>query len=231
MLRSLLVTTALALASAGKAEFSTSNLCSKASLENVKATWDKKLDIAGHTTKLSCSYDLKAKQNFFSTASLSGTFKPPFVSLGYDLSHSFKSGVQALKLSAAAKGAVVKAAVDAKGAKLTEVSSNVDVQKVSLRPSYKPPSEAVELSISAGSVGANVGYSLRAAEVEWSLEASHELQGGRELSAELDAGGVELTYTDEAFEEGATWSASLSAPFAARKLNDLAMVVKRSVTF
>jgi len=231
-----LLSAVVATAFAGKADISSANLRGGVALDNIKAAWDKELVLKGHSTKLQVSYDLREKQSFLSSISLSGAVSPPTapyigkVKMGYDLSHSFCTMRQALKLSAAAKGATIKAALDAKGAKLTEVAAASRVDIVGIKPSFKPPSSLLELKLEAYGAAATFGYKLKSRAFGYKLEASHELAAGRDLEAELQADGVELSFSDSTLEKGATWIATLSTPFSA-PLSDSEMVIRRSMSF
>jgi len=236
MLRAVLLLSSCAFVAAGKAEFSSSNLRSGVGLDSIKASLDKTVVVGGHSTKLSATYDFKAKKKFLSCVALSGAVSPPpapYVGkfkVGYDLSHSFKSNMQALKLSVAAKGATLKAAVDAKGAKLTEVASASKFNVLSIKPSYKPPSKLIELKLEAYGAAATLGYKANGGSLAYKLEASQEIADGREIEAELGAEGVELSLSDSTVEQGATWTATLSTPFSS-PLSGSELVVRRSMAF
>ena len=86
-------------------------------------------------------------------------------------------------------------------------------------------------AITPGGRGATVAYSIATSESSLSLEASHTLSGGQEVSAELTMDGVELVYSDDSFEKGAIWTASAEAPYSARTLGDATVVLRRAVSF
>jgi len=222
-------------ARAGKLEVSSGNLRSKRGVEDVKLSWDKTFKLRGHATKLSGTYDMKAKKDFLSSVALSGTVSSPpapyfgVFKVGYDLSHSFKSNMQALKLSASAKGATLKATVDSHGLKFTEFLARSKYDSLSFQPSYKPPNGVVELTLGSRDLAATLYYNTKRKSVDYKLAASRQLGAGRGVEAEVAADGVDVSYFDSTFEEGAKWTATLSAPFS--RLSDAGVQLRRTMSF
>lgn len=98
--------------------------------------WFQSFELFGHPAKLTGTYNLKEQKNFLSKIALSGSIASGVIkyidriNVGYEVSHSFLSKAQELKLSAGAKGVSIMGTLNSKGIELSEVAAQ---SKVSLR--------------------------------------------------------------------------------------------------
>lgn len=78
-------------------------------------------------------------------------------------------------------------------------------------------------------LAATLYYNTKRKSVDYKLAASRQLGAGRGVEAEVAADGVDVSYFDSTFEEGAKWTATLSAPFS--RLSDAGVQLRRTMSF
>jgi len=141
-------------AHAGSLEFSTSDLTSGRSLDNIKGSWGTSFALAGQDLKLDAAYDMKANRDFLKEATVSGAFDE----VGYALTHNFASGASKLALTTKQMGAQFKAVLA--GSKvLSTVSAKKSLSVADCAVSIEPE---VNVADSSAKVKATASYALGA---------------------------------------------------------------------
>jgi len=245
--QTMLATSMLSL-SANRAEVSTGNLRGDAGkFDNLKASWEKGLEIGDFKTKVAAKYDYNSNKDFLKEVSFSGDLvegdSADDVSVSYELRRDFASKRSDVRLTASSQGTTLSAEYDTED-QLTEVAVQREVdlgdQKVDVQPSWMVKAKAARVKLMSGlnngkdKVSAQFDYDVDGKEVG-ALEVgfTRQLKAGQTLAASYkpDKSDLEVSLQDDNFEDGATWTATANVPLESADANllDAARVtLKRS---
>jgi hypothetical protein len=248
----------LALSTLGNTvELSTGDLAKGTAFDTLKATFRQSLKIGQmKPCQLNCEYDYGANKDFFKEASLSGAFaEGDGMSVSYDVTHDFVSKQTTSKVSASktietagtGKGksrvpgkTICTVNAELKDTGVEEVSAERDIelgdQTVNVQPSWLVQAKTARVKLMSklnggDKLSAQVDYNPDGGDVAYEVGYDHNLSEGRDLSAKVADGSLDVDYVDSKMEAGATWTASASVPYenGAKNLLDAATLsLKRS---
>jgi hypothetical protein len=233
------LTSIVALSLGNTLELSTGDLRSGTAFDTVKASFSQALKIGNlKPSTLSAEYDYAASKDFLTEASLTGdVISKGDDTVSYDITHDFGTKKTTTKVTASTKVELplvddVKVAAEVVNAGLEEVSAERDVdmgdQKVNVKPSWLVQAKTARVKLmtkldGGDEITAEVDYKPDGGDTNYEVTYDHSMSDGKDLSAKIssDTGTVEVDYTDNKFEDGATWTASASVPYDAGTSNIL----------
>jgi len=227
---------------ANSAEVTTSNVRAGAAFDNIKASWNKALNIGDMKADLKANYDYNSNKDFLKDVSLSGDLtEAGSLAVSYEVNHNFQNKNTEVKLTAVSDGTTLSADYDTED-QLKEVglAREVEVgdQKVDFQPSWLVKAKTARVKLMSGIGGggdklsAQIDYATEGGSASYELGYSHSLEEGRDVSAtfKADDKDLEVEYVDSTFENGATWTAKATVPVgdANNILDAAALTLKRS---
>ena len=92
---------------------------------------------------------------------------------------------------------------------------------------------AVPLEAQLAKLEATVDYATDGGDITYEVSLDHNIASGRDISATFGGDTLDVDYTDNNFEDGATWTASASVPTsdASNILDAAKLSLKRSWTW
>jgi len=241
-----LAVAALATLGANQAEISTSDLRKNAAFDNLKATWGKALNIGDFKTQLTASYDYNANKDFLKDVRFEGDLlEQDDLTVAYDVKRSFVTKQTEVTLTANSKGTTLTAEYDT-DSQLTEVGASRDVDlsdyTVNVSPSWMVQAKTARVKLMStfgsdkDSVSAQIDYDTDAQSAT-ATEVTYDraLEDGRSVSTTYtpSSKNLEIEYTDDGFESGATWTATANVGLddGGDILDGASVSVKRSWTW
>jgi len=234
------VTSMLALSTLGNTvELSTGDLAKGSAFDTIKATFRQSLKIGQmKPCELNCEYDYGANKEFFKEASLSGALaEGDGVSVSYDVTHDFVSKKTSSKMSASKRletagtgtgknrvpgKTICTVNAEVKDSAVAEVGAERDVdlgdQTLNVQPLWLVQAKTARVKLmsklgGSDKLSAQVDYTPDNGDVDYEVGYDHSLGEGRDLSAKVVGGTVDIDYVDSKMEAGATWTASASVPY------------------
>jgi len=222
-------------------ELSTGDLSRGKAFDSIKATFQQSLRIGDmKASQLNCEYDSGANKEFLKEASLSGALaEGDDSSLSYEVKHDF---VDSSTTSTVRVGKVIETASTGKGKNLvqgtrfgrvtaefndfalSEVSAERDVGDLNVQPSWLLATKTARVKLMSklgggDQLSAQVDYKPDGGDVAYEVSYDTNLAEGRDLSAKVADGNLDVDYSDSKMESGATWTASASVPVDAGTSN------------
>ena len=242
------------LALGNTAEISTGDVRKNQAFDNIKASVAQALRIGNLNTNLEGSYDYKANKDFFNEVTATGSILSPSkdkkgnvvddVSLDYEITHSLTSASTNVELTGSKDDTGFGVKADATNGKVSvnEVSLTRDVdagdQSVQVTPSWLLQSKTARVKLMSKLSGgdkleATVDYATDGGDITYEVSLDHNIASGRDVSATFGGDTLDVDYTDNNFEDGATWTASASVPTsdASNILDAAKLSLKRSWTW
>jgi len=207
--------------------------------DTVKATFGQAIQLGQMKAgRLECTYDSKQNREFFSEASLTGSLAEGDVDVTYDVTHVFASSKTTTTFAASTTHDGTKIGAELKGGALQEVSAERDIglgdEKISVQPSWQVQAKTARVKLMSklgggDKVSAQVDYTPDSKDTNVEVSFDHSFGAGRDMSATVSSGAVDVDYVDSKAEQGATWTASASLPTDAGKMIEEAkLTLKRS---